>query len=86
MTLARGGGRGEVDDEEDMLAMRMLPAGRHDRKRDRSEGGCARRRRVLPAMKRVVVGTEARTIKRWQLTRETRRRRRRIVGVRKEAR
>lgn len=66
-----------------MLAMRTLPAGRHGRKRDRSEGGRARPRRVSPTTKRVVVGEEARTIKRWQLTR---RRRRRIAGGREEAR
>lgn len=89
MTLGRRGGRGEVDEEEeeeDMMAMRTLPAGRHGRKCDRREGVRARPRRVLPTMKRVVVGAEARTIKRWQLTRETtrRRRRRRIVVGRKE--
>jgi hypothetical protein len=85
MTLGRGGGREEVDEEEDMLAMRTLPAGPHGRKRDRSKGGRVRPRRVLPTMKRVVVGAEAATIKRWQLTRETRRRRR-IPEGRKEAR
>jgi len=35
-------------------------------------------------MKRVVVGEDALTIKRWQLERKTRRRRMRIAGGRKE--